>query len=213
MITALVMAGGRGTRMQLSQEKPLLTVGDQTMIEHVVEALRNTKSVDQIIVTVTRDTPHTAKKAKELSVKTLETPGDDYISDLQYAIKKLHLKTVLTISSDLPLVTNEVIDEVIEYYQRCGKPSLTVMIPLKTRKRIGLEADYIFKKEGKLLIPTGINVIDGQKITDVELEEGMLILDTENIAVNVNTFRDLEIARQIFKQHRKKWGAELNQKK
>ncbi|MFW6111208.1 MAG: NTP transferase domain-containing protein [Thermoproteota archaeon] len=209
MITALVMAGGRGTRMKVSQEKPLLIVGDQTMIEHVVGALRNAKKVDQIIVTVTKDTPHTAKKAKELSVKTLETPGEDYISDLQYAIKNLHLKTVLTISSDLPLVTNEVIDGVIEYYQRCGEPSLTVMIPLETRKRIGLEADYIFKKEGKLLIPTGLNVIDGQKIMDVELEEETLILDIENIAVNVNTLRDLEIARQMFKQRRE--NRETNQ--
>ena len=47
---------------------------------------------------------------KKFSVKVLETPGNDYVSDTQYVVKKLKLSAALTISADLPLVPSEVID-------------------------------------------------------------------------------------------------------
>ncbi|MFQ6080535.1 MAG: NTP transferase domain-containing protein [Candidatus Bathyarchaeia archaeon] len=198
-VTALVMAGGKGTRMKLKEEKSLLSVGGRPMIEHVLNALKNAKKVDEIVVAVSKHTPNTARMAKSFSVKVLETPGRDYISDTQYAIKKLNLDTVLTISADLPLVTSQVVDEVIEHYKRCGKPALAVMVPAETRKRLGLKADYVFEEKGKRLVPAGINVIDGKKIDETELEEETLVIDMEEMAVNVNTPEDLEVARRLFK--------------
>ena len=53
-MTALVMAGGKGTRMNVATEKPLLEVGGKSMIEHVVVALKRSKVVDRIIVAVTK---------------------------------------------------------------------------------------------------------------------------------------------------------------
>lgn len=198
-VTVLVMAGGKGTRMKLNEEKPLLSVGGKPMIKHVLNALKTAKKVDEIIVAVSKHTPKTAGMAKSFSARVLETPGRDYISDTQYAIKKLNLDTVLTISADLPLVTSEIVDEVIERYKRCGKPALTVMIPEEAREKLGLKADYVFEVEGKRLVPAGINVIDGKKIDEKELEEETFVIDREEIAVNVNTLRDLKIAERLFK--------------
>ncbi|MCW4036576.1 MAG: NTP transferase domain-containing protein [Candidatus Bathyarchaeota archaeon] len=45
-VTALLMAGGKGTRMALRGEKPLLEVDGKPMIEHVIEALRDAGKVD-----------------------------------------------------------------------------------------------------------------------------------------------------------------------
>ncbi len=59
-ITALVMAGGKATRMETSIEKPLLRVGDKPMIHHVIDALKKAESVDRIIVAVTPATRDTA---------------------------------------------------------------------------------------------------------------------------------------------------------
>lgn len=198
-VTALVMAGGKGIRMKLKEEKSLLSVGGRPMIEHVLSALKNAKKVDEVIVTVSKHTPKTARMAKGSSVKVLETPGRDYISDMQYAIKKLNIDTVLTISADLPLVSSEVIDEVIEHYKRCNKPALAVMIPSETRERLGLKADYVIEEKGKRLVPAGINMIDGNRIDETELEEETLVIDMEETAVNVNTLEDLKIAQRLFK--------------
>ena len=197
-VTALVMAGGKGTRMKLREEKPMVKVGGKPMIQHVLDALRKVGEVDEIVVAVSKHTPRTAEAMERFSVKVLETPGKDYVSDVQYAVKKLKLNIVLTISADLPLVTNEIIDEVIECYERCGKPALVVVVPAEVRERFGLEVDYIFEEKGRRLVPTGINLIDGRRIDEAELEEEVWVIDREEVAMNVNTSKDLEIVERFF---------------
>jgi len=198
-VTALVMAGGKGTRMKTEEEKPLLKVGGKPMIQHVLHALKNAKKIDEIIVAVSHYTPKTATFAKRFSVRVLKTPGRDWCSDVQYAIKRLHLGAVLTIAADLPLVTGEVIEEVIRHYERCRKPALTVTVPLETCRRLGLTADYIFECRGKSVVPTGIDVIDGKRIDDGRMEEAILVVNDERIAVNVNTFKDIEMAESMLR--------------
>jgi len=199
-VTALVMAGGKGTRMKSGEEKPLLRVGDKLLIEHVLNALREAKKVDEIVVAVSEHTPKTAIVVKRFSVKVLKTPGKSFCLDAQYAIKKLKLDTVLTISADLPLITSEVIDEVIERYEQCGKPALTVMVPSKIYERLGLDVDYIFEVNGTCLVPAGINVVDGKRINEARLEEEIFVIPQEETAVNVNRLEDLKIAERLFKR-------------
>jgi len=199
-ITALVMAGGKGTRMKLREEKPLLYVCGKPMIERVLDALKSAEKVDEVVVAVSKRTPKTAKMMEKFSVKVLETPGKDYVSDVQYAVKKLELGTVMTVSADLPLVTGKVIDEVIERYEQCGKSTLTVAVPAEKRERLGLKVDYFFEVGGRRLVPAGINVIDGKNIDEKELEEETFVIDREEIAVNVNTPEDLKIAEDLFKR-------------
>jgi adenosylcobinamide-phosphate guanylyltransferase len=197
-VTALVMAGGRGTRMALGEEKPLLKVGGKPMIEHVLMALKDAKKVDEIVVVVSKHTPKTAELIKRFPVKILETPGEGYVPDMEYAVRKLKLKTVSTISADLPLVTGEAIDRIIERYRRCNKPALTVVVPMETKERLGLGVDYVLEAGDKRLVPAGINVIDGRRIDEGELEEEIFVIDDEKVAVNVNTPHDLKIAENLF---------------
>jgi len=197
-VTALLMAGGKGSRMALSQEKPLLEVGGKPMIEYVINALKNAKRIDTTIVVVSRHTPKTTKLIKRFSVKILETPGEDYVPDMEYAVKKLKLKTVLTISADLPLITGEVIDSIIERYMQCNKPALTVAVPMETKERLGLGVEYALKAGDKRLVPAGINMIDGRRIDEGELEEEIYVIDDEKVAMNVNTPHDLKIAENMF---------------
>jgi adenosylcobinamide-phosphate guanylyltransferase len=201
-VTALVMAGGKGTRLKLKEEKPLLKVGGRPMIEHVLSALKNARKVDEIVVAVSKHTTKTGRMLKKSAIQVLETPGKDYISDTQYAIKRLRLNTVVTISADLPLITSEVIDEVIEHYKQCGKPALAVVVPAETRERLGLKVDHVFEEKGRRLVPAGLNVIDGKRIDDVELEQETLIFDRKEIAVNVNTLEDLKVAERLFNRLR-----------
>lgn len=198
-VIALVMAGGRGTRMKLQGEKPLLKIGDKKMIEHVLTALKKASKVDKIIVAVSKYTPKTAKTVKKLSIRVLETPGKNYVFDTRYAIKKLKLDTVLTISADLPFVTSEIIDEVITRYEHCGKPALTAMVPLETCEKLGLKRDHILEVNGRRLVPAGINVIDGRHINEQELDEEIWVIDRTEVAVNVNTPENLKVAENLFR--------------
>jgi len=197
-ITALVMAGGKGTRMGLREEKPLLKLGGKPMIEHVLTALRNSKKIGDIVVAVSKHAPKTAKFMERFPVEVLETPGGGYVSDVRYAIKRLKLEKVLTISADLPLVTGGIIDRIIERYNQCNKPALTVAVPIEKKERLGLIGEYVFEAGNKRLAPAGINLIDGRRIDEGELEEEILIMEENEVAVNVNTPQDLSIAERLF---------------
>jgi adenosylcobinamide-phosphate guanylyltransferase len=197
-VTALVMAGGKGTRMSLSEEKPLIRVGGKPVIEHVLAALKNAKKVNSIVVAVSAYTPKTAKLMLQFQVSVIKTPGKEYVSDMRYAVKNLNLRTVLAIGADLPLITGEVVDAIVGCYERCGKPALSVVVPMETKEKLGLGGEYAFKVGNMRVVPAGINVIDGRRIDEKELDEEICLLDRKEVAVNINTVQELSIAESLF---------------
>ena len=199
-VTVVVMAGGKGTRMVLSEEKPIQQVAGKPIIEHVIESLQAAKKVDSIVVAVTDNVPKTASFVSKFPVKVVKTPGKEYIFDMQYVVKKLRLEKVLIIAADLPLITSEIIDSIVEDYEHCGKPALAVVVPIETKTKLGMSEEYAFAVNDKLVVPTGINMIDGRRIDDEELEQEICVCDREEVAVNVNTVQELRIAESLFKK-------------
>jgi len=198
-VVALVMAGGKGKRMGISQEKPLVKVCGRPVIEYVLEALKNAKKVDSIIVAISGCTPETAKHMEKCYVKIVETPGKNYVSDLGYAAQSLKLGVFLAIAADLPLIKGEILDDIIERYERCGKPALTVAVPLETKTRLGMSAEYSFKMDEADVVPVGINVIDGHKrYGDEWLDQEIYLANQEELAVNINTPQELQIAESLL---------------
>jgi adenosylcobinamide-phosphate guanylyltransferase len=199
-LTALVMAGGKGTRMVLSEEKPLLKVGGKPVIEHVLAALKNAKKVSSIVVAVSDYTPKTAQLMRQLKVSDIKTPGKEFVFDMGYAVRTLGLQTVLAIGADFPLITAEIVDAIVDGYERCGKPALSVVVPIETKKQLGLSGKYGFEFKGKRVVPAGINVIDGRRIDEEELEEEIYVSDRKEVAVNINTVKELRIAEDLFQK-------------
>lgn len=74
-VTALLMAGGRGARLKVRGEKPLVKICGKPMIEYVLEALRRACKVGDIVVAVSRHTPRTAAYARRRGLRVLRTPG------------------------------------------------------------------------------------------------------------------------------------------
>ncbi len=193
-VTALVMAGGKGTRMAMATEKPMLQVGSKTMLQHAVEAAFNSKHVDRVVVTVADPNSLTAHKARELGVEVLVTAGDGFEEDMRHAIKTLNLEEVLVVSSDLPFLTSAIVDKIIEEFRKTGKPSMAAMAQEATFLRLGLRPSYVFDS-GNRLVPLGVNMIDGRRIEEDELEQAILFVDSDELTVNVNTPHELAIAR------------------
>jgi adenosylcobinamide-phosphate guanylyltransferase len=203
-VTALVMAGGKGTRMSLLEEKPLLRVGTKTLVEHVLVALKNAKKISDIVVAVSRYTPGTARLIHKLAVPVIETPGKGFVPDMGYAVRKLGLKTVMAISADLPLIKANIVDAIVKFYEKCEKPALSVVVPMETKTKLGIGGKYGFELNGKRMFPAGINLIDGRRIDEDELEEEIYMLDLEEVAVNINTVRELRIANELFQKNQLK---------
>ena len=197
-VTALVMAGGKGRRMTLSGEKPLLIAKDKPVITYVLKALQDAKEVDSIAVAVSDYTPKTAKFVTRFQVTIIKTPGKEYVFDLGYAIRKLKLQTVFVVGADLPLITGEAVDTILARYKNCGKHALTVVVPKETKKKLGLGGEYAFRMDNKWVVPAGINVIEGSKIEEEEIDQEVYLLDIDEVAVNVNTPNELRIAENLI---------------
>lgn len=200
MVVALVMAGGRGTRMKLAQEKPLIEVCGKPAIQYVLAALKEAKKVDCIIVATSTSTPKTTALMRQLGVQVIETPGKDYVSDMGYTVQTLKLGVFLAIAADLPLVKGEMIDDILTRYECCGKPALTVAVPLETKANLGMSIEYSFKTDDNQdVVPVGINVIDGSKrYGDEWLDQDIYVLDHQELAVNINTVQELQLAEKLL---------------
>ena len=198
------MAGGRGTRMKLDEEKPLIKVCGKPVIQYVLSALKDAKKIDSIIVATSTCTPKTTALMHQLSVQVIETPGKDYVSDMGYVVSTLKLGVFLAIAADLPLVKGEMVDAVVERYERCGKPALTVAVPLETKAKLGMCIEYSFKADDKDVVPVGINVIDGHKrYGDEWLDQDIYLLNHDELAVNINTVQELQLAERLLSKKAK----------
>ena len=198
-VTALVMAGGKGTRMKLNEEKPLVRVCGKPVIEYVLAALKNAQKIDRIVVATTENTPRTTAMILQLGVEVIQTPGKDYVSDMGYVVQTLKFGVFLAISADLPLVKPEMIDAVVNRYGVCGKPALTVAVPLETKAKLGMCIEYSFKNENRDVVPVGINVIDGHKrYSDEWLDQDIFLMTQEELAVNINTVAELQLAERLL---------------
>jgi len=195
-IAALVMAGGKATRMQAVLEKPLLKVRDRPMIHQVIEALKKSNSVNRIIVAVTPRTRETAQIVRALGVDVMETDGAGYEQDMRQAIKSLGLGDVVVVAADLPFLAPTIVDEAVNKYLSSCKQALMVAAPTEVYEKFGLKASYIFNCDGQQVAPVGLNVIDGTRIDEERLEEAIFVIRDDDIVFNVNTQIDLELARK-----------------
>ena len=196
-VTALVMAGGKATRMASDIEKPLTEVGGKPMLILVVEALKKSKNIDRIVVAVSPHTPRTALAAREIGVEVMETRGLGYEEDMKFAIKARKLRDVMVVSADLPLLNPVLVDRAIESYKREMKPALSVMAPAEIVEKQGAKPSFVFQVGGRRMVPIGINLIDGTRIDEPELEETVLIAEPDDSILNVNTIEELKVAQEL----------------
>ena len=159
------------------------------------------KNIDRVFVAVSPVTPKTEIMIQERykgEIQVIRTFGGNYVGDMIHAVETAKTAgPVMIIMSDIPLINPELIDSVIEKYKEEGKPALSVYVPINICKGAGIRPDTVFNKEGKLIVPTGVNILDSSQIRN-EQEDFNLILDNPKLAINVNTVKDLQRCRDLL---------------
>jgi adenosylcobinamide-phosphate guanylyltransferase len=178
-------------------EKPLLEVSGKSMLQLVIELLKQT-SVDRIVVASSTNTPATTIEARRMGVEVLVTPGDGFEEDMRFAIRRLSLEDVLVVSADLPFITADIVERAVQKYRSSGKPALAVMAKPEVYEEIGSKPQYLFKVDGQDFVPVGINMVDGKRIDEGELDQTILEIDSGDVVLNVNTLMELDLARKKF---------------
>ena len=199
---ALVHAGGKGTRMgKCGIEKPLMMVGEKCAVERVIDALNDTKGIDRILVSVSDNTLETENYLKGIGVETIRTSGEDFMGDLHQALECLNGDYVLTTPSDLPLITPEIFDSIINYFIPGTMDSLLAVVDEATVRSIGITPSYVREDRGNSWVLSGVSVIDRKKTLAGEyLAETLFETNWLELSVNVNTQRELNLARSFYNE-------------
>ena len=191
-----MMAGGRGSRLKMG-EKPLVKLFGRPLIDYVALALEDS-SVDRIFVSATENVPQTREWAVKRGLAVVETGSYGYVADMIEAVQKARVTDpIMIIMADLPLVTSDLIDEIIDVYESRPEPALSTHTPLELHSRLDRRPDSLFNYRGRLIVPAGINVLNGAEI-EKEQEDFHLIMERIELAVNVNVPSDLKLCERIM---------------
>jgi len=198
------MAGGVGSRFFTngwSGEKPMVKLRGAPLITYVIDTLMRSRSIDRIFVVTSPSVPRTKEYLEGYdNVGVIPAPGLGYVGDMVHGIRAAQIcSPVLVVMSDLPLVTPELIDRVVAIYDQRDEPALSVHTPLSVCTKLGQRPTTVFNRDCELIVPCGINILDGSLI-DEEQSDFNLILDEIEVALNVNTVEDLLRCERIMQE-------------
>ncbi len=202
---ALVMAGGRGSRLGFDIEKPLVMLNGKAMIEYVLDSLIRSSSFKRIFVSVSRNTPNTKAYLSKYDLIVLHTSGDDYVSDLVYSLNRISnhgSEPTLIMPCDLPLVDADLIRYIVSYYnhnhERYNNSWVAITLSGDLLRSLKLsDKPRVYSNDQYY---SGISIVDPDIVdaSDCTLyKEEYILIDDIRIAVNVNTLEDLKTAKML----------------
>ena len=197
---ALINAGGKGSRMgKCGVEKPMQVIGDKPTVQRVVEAISASSNIDRLIVSVSDNTPETERFLNSIGVETIRTSGASFMDDLHDAFRAMDGDYVLTCPSDLPLLTTDVVDLFIEYFQPGTMESAIAVVDEETVVRTGITPSYTREYNGRQWVLSGLCIMNRpMTLAGAYLKEYLFETDWVELSVNVNTLDELELARSYF---------------
>jgi adenosylcobinamide-phosphate guanylyltransferase len=204
-IPALIMAGGKGKRMELTTEKPLIPFLGRPLIDWVIDAVKAASTISEFYIVTSENTPETEKKCIEDGLKIIRTNASGYHNDLKQAVLQADLNgPVLTMPADLPAITGPAINKIVNAYERCGMEFLAVFAPIEKREALGLSVSSTDEYQGTWYAVTGVNIINGAKVTyEGKIDTAAIITSDIELLLNINTQKDLDISEKLMMQTEK----------
>ena len=193
-----VMCGGRASRMKKAgMEKPLLKVDGVAMVERVVSALASSDRFDRIVAAISPNTPKTNEFLKSKGIETIETAGEGYSQDLSQLLSKLKPQKVMVVSGDIPLLNSHIINEILNSIadRQEHEPAISIIIEKGFVERIGVKPSIIVLDQ---YCHSGITIFNTMVVGTEPVKEHYLVMNRKEIALNVNTKEELELAEKLL---------------
>jgi adenosylcobinamide-phosphate guanylyltransferase len=187
----LIMAGGKGTRMQSNEEKLLLEY-KKPLVLHVIDALKGSNCFEKIIAATSPNSPQTQKIIAENNVTIFETLGENFVADLNYILKKLDDYVFVT-SGDLPLLDESIVEQIVDTVNS-DKTWTSIVTTKSFQSSLGLNPECIILFNNESYVHTGISIVNASEIKNLEsVKEDYLIINDKRVCLNVNTKTDFDL--------------------
>ena len=197
------MCGGKGTRMGLSNnEKPLLKIKGKTLIGWVINALLDSQRFVKIVGVSSPNTPQTNRFLQyhyRHLIDIIEAEGANYSNDLSSLLDKIKPFKTFVVSADLPLLSPKMIRKIVNFCISFHSPCISIVLEEYFVRRLGVKPSIVFNIGKQEYCHSGIMIIDSSKSkTQQNLDEYYLVMNEKEIAINVNTPMDLNVAKKLI---------------
>ena len=187
----LVMAGGKGSRMDFPAPEKLLLEYKKPIIFHVIDSLNDSYCFSKVFAATSSNSPDTKFELEQIGVETLDTSGDGYVNDLNFLLQKIN-GSVFVVSGDLPLLDKEIIQKLVKFNSESIWTSF--LVSKEFLNSLGLKSNLLVKYDRAECTYTGISIVNADKIKNLNLvNEDYIILNDKRIAFNLNTNEDFEL--------------------
>jgi adenosylcobinamide-phosphate guanylyltransferase len=204
LIAAVVMCGGRASRMQQqggTKEKPLLKVDGVAMVERVISALAGSDRFDRIIAAVSPNTPNTNEFLKSKGIEIIETAGEGYSQDLSHLLSKLKPQKVVVVPGDIPLLNSQIVNEILNTIddddddRKEQEQAISIILEKGFIEEIGVKPSIVLMNQ---YCYSGITIFNTMAVGTEPVKERYLVMNRKEIALNVNTKEELELAEKLL---------------
>jgi adenosylcobinamide-phosphate guanylyltransferase len=200
-LSAVVIAGEPGLEdREVGQEKAMISALGRPLIDYVLDALRSSREVSEVLVCVTGSTPLTESHVQSRGFQSISTPGSGYDPDLHRVMQLLSTTYLLAVPANLPLLRPESIDEIVEAFYRTKKSSMVIGVPVDDVQEAIVEPTSVMDMNGVKAMPCGVKIMDRNAALDHSGDgEAYLVTDLEDFTVEVSTVGQLRLAEGILR--------------
>jgi adenosylcobinamide-phosphate guanylyltransferase len=129
-------------------------------------------------------------------IETIETPGEGYSKDLSQLLSKLKPQRVVTVPSDMPLLSSQIVIGILNAIgnNQGQEPVISIMLEKGFVEGIGVKPSVVLEQ----YCYSGITVFNTMDVGTESVEERYLVLNRKEIALNVNTKEEIELAEKLL---------------
>ena len=126
--------------------KVLLPLGGKTVLEHIIERVKDSKKIDKIIVATSdrKEDDRIVQLCQKANIDCFRGSENDVLDRYYQAAKYFRFLNIARITGDCPLIDPEIVDQVIELYQKENLDYATNVIP--PTFPAGLDVEIFFFK-------------------------------------------------------------------
>ena len=199
---ALINAGGKGSRMgECGTEKPVHLIGGIPVIKRVIDAISSSDKISRVLVSVSDNTKNTEKYLRSEGIETIRTSGTDFVNDIRMAFEVMNGRFVMTAPSDMPLLRKQAVDMLYDFFDPDTMESAIAVVGEDVVRSVGISPSYSVDINGRKWVLSGLCIMDRIKTLtvpgDVFIKETYMLTEMFELAVNVNTQAELELARKM----------------
>jgi molybdenum cofactor cytidylyltransferase len=184
MISLIVLAAGKSTRMK--QNKLLLKINDDTLIEHVVKHAKES-NVDEVVVVLGYEASKIRERLAKIDCKL--TVNENYMRGQSESVKaglstvSNNAEAVMILPADVGLIDPESINRVIEEYRRSRSKIVIASHQQQSGHPILLDKS-LFPEASKINEDTqGLKAVINRYRAEIKYVEA----GTDNVLIDIDT--------------------------